>query len=475
MGQRRQATRELIARYAQAVRSAWHRRHEMAPQRRTSDEAAFLPAALSLQETPVHPAPKIIIRLIVSFALIAFLWAVFGKMDIVATATGQIIPSDRTKVIQPLTTSVVKSIHVQDGQRVTAGELLIALDPTVANADRSRLRSELLTARLEGARAKAMLQVVTGNGPLIDLRDRFPGVAPERLQEEQELLDGHHDEFQSRLAQLKAEVATRTAERESLLESVSKLKELLPIVRQRAADYKNLFEKQYVARHTYLEQEQRRIATESDLASQKAELREIETSLESARRRIQELMAETRRAQLDLWHNAKQKILALEQELIKADQRERLTQLKAPVSGIVQQLAVHTAGGVVTEAQPLMVIVPEDDRLEVDAFLENKDIGFVHTGQPVAVKIQAFPYTKYGTIPGEVRSISADAVQHEKLGPVYTARVALQRSDIPVGDKLVRLAPGMTVSAEIKTGKRRVIEYFLSPLLVYQSESLRER
>ena len=149
--------------------------------------------------------------------------------------------------------------------------------------------------------------------------------------------------------------------------------------------------------------------------------------------------------------------------------------LTAPVGGTVQQLAVHTVGGVVTPAQPLMVIVPRDKVLEVEAMLPNKDIGFVNPGQDAEVKVETFPFTKYGTIHGTVTQVSSDAIQDEKLGLVYSTRVKLARDTIQVESKAVRLSPGMAVTIEVKTGTRRVIEYFLSPLMQYGDESLRER
>jgi hemolysin D len=165
----------------------------------------------------------------------------------------------------------------------------------------------------------------------------------------------------------------------------------------------------------------------------------------------------------------------LEQEHLKADTRGKLMKLTSPVDGTIQQLGVHTVGGVVTPAQPMMVIVPRDNALEVEAFVENKDVGFVKAGQDAEVKIETFQYTKYGTIHAKVISVSHDAINDEKRGLIYLARVKMDRSTINVDGSEVNLSPGMAVSAEVKTGKRRVIEYFLSPLLQYGHESLRER
>ena len=165
----------------------------------------------------------------------------------------------------------------------------------------------------------------------------------------------------------------------------------------------------------------------------------------------------------------------LTQEGIKAESRNRLMTLVAPVDGTVQQLAVHTVGGVVTEAQALMVVVPADEVMEVEAFLENKDVGFVNAGQAAVVKIETFPFTKYGTVPATVAHVSDDAIADENKGLVYATRVRLGKTTIQVDERTVNLSPGMAVTVEIKTGQRRVIEYFLSPLLQYKDESLRER
>ncbi len=158
-----------------------------------------------------------------------------------------------------------------------------------------------------------------------------------------------------------------------------------------------------------------------------------------------------------------------------AGTRSALPPLASPVDGTVQQLSVHTEGGVVTEAQPLMVIVPSDNPLEVEAFFENKDIGFVKAGQEAEVKIETFQYTKYGTIDAEVSSVSHDAINDEKRGLIYSSRVRMARTRLMVDGTEVGLSPGMAVTVEVKTGQRRVIEYFLAPLLQHTSESLRER
>lgn len=470
---KRHAFADLFKRYAKVFRHAWARRKELDTPVLQTHEAQFLPAALALRDTPVHPAPRMALWLIMSFAMIALLWAIFGQIDVVATAVGKIIPNDRTKVIQPMETAVVKSIHVRDGQMVQVGQVLIELDATSTGADSGRLRNEALTARLEAARAQAMLAAL-GRGKAAQI-SLVSGADKIRLSEEQSQLEAQFVEYQARQQQLQAEITRKQAELHTTQEQVSKLEQTLPIARRRAEDYQKLVKEKFMSEHGYLEREQTRIEQEQDLAASRAKLTEIRAALMEVKRQQATLTAETRRQLLDQHNLAMQKAASLEQELVKADQRGRLMHLTAPVAGTVQQLAVNTVGGVVTPAQQLMVIVPKENVLEVEAMLPNKDIGFVNPGQEAEVKVETFPFTKYGTLHGTITQVSSDAIADEKLGLIYATRVKLAKDTLQVEDKIIRMTPGMAVTVEVKTGKRRVIEYFLSPLMKVSSESLRER
>jgi hemolysin D len=467
------ALSDLTNRYANIFYHAWSQRRETDSPALQPHEAQFLPAALALRDTPVHPAPRITLWLIMAFTLIAVLWATFGRIDVVATAVGKIIPNDRTKVIQPMETAVVKAIHVRDGQEVSLGQVLIELDATTATADSERLRNEALTARLEALRVQALLAALaSGTPPRLQALD---GADPARLLAEQSQASGQYQEYQAHQLQLHAEIARRRAELQATQEQVTKLEQTAPIARQRAQDYQKLVKENFISRHGYLEREQSRIEQEQDLASSRSKVAEIRAALAEAQQQQATLAAETRRQLLDQHNLAVQKAASLKQELVKADQRGRLMRLSAPVAGTVQQLAISTVGGVVTPAQPLMVIVPKENVLEVEAMLPNKDIGFVNPGQDAEVKVETFPFTKYGILHGTITQLSSDAIQDEKLGLIYSTRVKLAKDTIQVENKTVRLSPGMAVTVEVKTGTRRVIEYFLSPLMQVTSESLRER
>jgi len=494
MSPRWEATQELLQRYAAHFQFAWARRAEMDAPHRLPHEVQFLPAALSLQETPVHPAPRRAMQLIVGFAAIALLWSLIGKVDIVATASGKIIPNDRTKVIQPLDTAQVKAIYVRDGQAVKAGDVLIELDATIAQADSDRTRVDWVQAQLDAARARALLDALNRNSVSATLTDPLHGVEPVKFEASQRFLAGQYSEYRSKLQQLSAELEQHEAERNATLENLHKLEATLPIAEQRASDLKDLLEKNYVSRHDYLDKEQMRIEMERDLAGAKAKLAELDAVMLTTKRQKEALTAETQRTQLDQLHEAEQKMAEYQQEFIKASGRREAMTLAAPVDGTVQQLAVHTIGGVVTPAQQLMVVVPKDNKLEVEAFVQNKDIGFVNANQEAQVKVETFPFTKYGTLHGTVMQVSNDAMQEDARqspsskdnasindnqnkpsGLVYSARVQLDRSTMQVDGKTINLSPGMAVTVEIKTGKRRLIEYFLSPLMQYKDESLRER
>ncbi len=470
---RLEAFSDLLNRYIAVFRHAWSLRQVLEASPRLPHETQFLPAALSLQETPVSPAPRKAMWLLIGFACVALLWAVFGRIDVVAAAKGKIVPNGRSKVLGPVETARVVAIHVSDGQSVRAGDLLVELDPTASKADQDRFGSDLLAARFQAARARTMLvAIVSGKLPQLEL---VSGAPRSETSKEQRMLDGQYSEYQTRLARIDAERNRHEAELRSVGEVIRKLEQTLPIAQRRSDDFRNLVTKNFVSQHGYLEKEQSRIEMEADLAAQRSRARELEAALRESAAQQSALTAETRRIHLDSLSEAEQKMSQLRQELVKAENRGALTRLVAPVDGTIQQLAAHTVGGVVAEAQPILTVVPADNALEVEAFLENKDIGFVDAGQDAEVKVETFPFTRYGTLHARVTHVSHDAISDDKRGLIYSTRIKLDKPAMRVEGKTVNLSPGMAVTVEIKTGQRRVIEYFLSPLLQYRDESLRER
>ncbi|KEY60898.1 HlyD family type I secretion periplasmic adaptor subunit [Serratia sp. DD3] len=473
MNHGREAFSNFWLRYKQAFKQIWQIRDQLDPPDRTADERDFLPAHLELVETPVSPTPRWSMRLIISFAGIALLWAILGQMDIVAVATGKTITNGRTKVIQPLVPGVVESIHVSDGQYVTAGQLLIKLDAVAANADYQQAKELLEIATLMKTRYSAFLAAIeSGERPKIL---PLAGLTEAQRYNEENLLLGMYKAYLAKIETQKMLIMQKRVEINTVRQQVNKLVNTSKIADSRATDYQSLYDEKFISKHDWLQKEQERIEQKSDLSIQHSRITELEAALNSQTQELVSIIAQYRNDALEKQKQAQDNIIQYQQEVRKSQQRQEILTLVAPVSGTVQQLAIHTVGGVVTEAQALMAIVPENETVEVEAMVENKDIGFVKVGQEAAVKIESFPYTRHGYIEGIVASISHDAVQDEKRGLIFPARVRLKQTYLMVEGEQINLTSGMSVFAEIKTGKRRVIDYFLSPLREYSSEGLRER
>lgn len=469
---------ELLTRYREISGAVWQARAELAGPTRLADEAAFLPAALSLQETPIHPAPRRMAYAIMALFVIALAWAIFGKVDIVAVAPGRIVVSERTKLVQPLERSVVKKVLVKDGDVVQAGQSLVELDPTMAIADKASVDEQVKAAESDKLRARAMLDALpdaSAHGqrnpkPVFPAHWSGKEVASCLAQ-----LAAEWSDITAKLAKLASEISRRQAEIGTIREVVGKLEATVPLARQRELDVNKLAQEGFMSGHAAQDRMRERMELERDLATQRGRLLEAQAALRENESARASYLAEVRRTLSDREAQADFKRQQTSQDQAKARQREKLTLLTAPVSGTVQQLAIHTSGGVVTEAQTLMVIVPEGAHVTAEVTMENKDVGFISTGQRAEIKLETFPFTRYGTVPATVSRVSGDAVNDEKRGALFPATLTLGATHIDVDGKPIRLSPGMNLTAEIKTGQRRVIEFLLSPIQRAGNESLRER
>ncbi len=459
-----------------------------------TDETEFLPAALEIIETPPSPASRLIAGSIIAFLVIALLWAMFGSVDIIATAPGKIVSAGRTKIIQPLESGVVHAIHVQDGQHVKTGDVLIEIDTTVSAAERDRLQSDHMQAMLDVARLKAALN--------LDADPLTSFIAPKGATETQTELQKSYlhnqvDEIHAKLSGLDNQIKQNEGNRDSVASTITKLTESIPYLEQRATARETLAKKGYGSKLDYLTTQQDLVEHQQELKVQQGKLAEAEGQLAALQEQRKQAEDEYKHTNLKDLSEAEQKEASTDAQLTQASEKYRLQTLTAPVDGTVQQLAVHTEGGVVTPAQVLMSIVPTDSPLEIEAMVSNRDIGFVRDGQTAEIKIDTFNFTKYGLMHGQVQSVSHDSIQREKPADksdsqrhtgdesdtseptgqelVYSARITLNQTQMQIDDRLVDLEPGMAVTAEIKTGSRHVIEYLLSPLLRHKQQALRER
>ena len=457
-------------------------------------ELAFLPAALEIVETPPSPIGRSIGATIIALFCLALIWASFGHVDIVASAPGKIVPSGRVKLIQPFETGVVRAIHIHDGQSVKAGDVLIELDPTVTTAEGEHIKNDLVAAQLDIARLRAALS--DGDNPQ---REFHPpaGASPALVNMQREFLARQIEEHRAKIASLDRQRAQKEAERATTAATIEKLGASSPLIQQRVDIRKYLADKELGSRLTYLETLQQLTENEKDLVVQQSRMQEADAAIAAITESRAQADAEFHRTLFGELAEAERKAGGLADDLAKAEQRTKLQLLTAPVDGVVQQLSVHTIGGVVTPAQQLAVVVPADAVLEVEAMVSNRDIGFVHPGQDAQIKVDTFNFTRYGLLHGRVVSVSPDAMvretpqdknnndktkgaDSESSEPkgqefVYSARISLDRTQIQVDGVVTNLSPGMAVTVEIGTGSRAVISYLLSPLLRYQHESMHER
>lgn len=442
------------------------------PDQRDSAAPDFLPAALEILEKPPNPIGRTVLWLLIAFLAIALVWSCLGRLDMVAVAEGKVIPRGNVKVIQAADQGVVRAIHVVEGQSVKAGTPLLELDPTVSHAEVEQARQALLTAQIDVARAQAVVDDVAGRA------GRF--IAPEGASDsivaiQQALVAAKQREFDSTVGGLQQERSQRDGEHGMILAEIAKLEEQLPLATDQLNKLEELSRDNYVPRLQVAEVKERVVGMRQDLAIRREEQRKATAAQLAASQQMSKSRSEFAREALDALTEAEAARAQYHVPGLVMGLLQFFATQRAPVTGVVQQLQVHTIGGVVKPADPLMVLVPHDGELVVDAMLPNRDAGFVRDGQSVEVKLEAYPFTRYGVVDGIVETVGHDAVQTEKEGLRYPARVRLLKPWIEVDGRRRALAPGLAATAEIKTGDRRIIEYLLSPLSRRVQEAGRER
>jgi hemolysin D len=461
--------------------------------RANADETAFLPAALEIVETPASPVGRAVAAIIIAIFCFSVGWASFSHIDIVASASGKIVASGGTKVIQPFEMGIVRAIHVRDGQQVRAGDVLVELDPKINESDRDHLRSDLIATQLEIARLKAGL--ANAKNP-VDAFHPPAGATPAQVDMQRDYLIKQTAEYRAKIEALDRQLDQKQAERDTIQATAGKLSAIVPIVQQRVDIRKVSSDQEYTSKFQYLEMVQLLVEQQQELLVQRSRLRETEASIAALTGSRTQAVAEFQRTLYGQLAEAERKADGLGYDVAKSEQKINAQYLTAPIDGTVQQLAIHTIGGVVSPAQVLLAVVPTESRLEIEAMILNRDIGFIHPKQQAEIKVDTFNFTKYGLLRGEVLSVSQDAIVRDKAvdrasekSPgaestssepkgqdlSFSARVSLDRSQMQIDDRLINLTPGMAVTVEIKTGSRSLLGYLLSPLMKYGHDSLRER
>ena len=461
----------MIGNHLKAVREALRgQAKEEKPAKKKAEELDFLPAYLEIMERPPSNVARLFVFSIMVLCLITLAWSILGRVDIIASSPGQLIVGQRSKTIQAPENGEVTGILVRDGQHVVAGDPLIKLNPVRAEADARRLAQQIAHSSLEVARLTALIT----DDPAGNFRAP-PGADTVRVQAAQAYLISEYNEQRSKIRTFEAQLRENTARQASTNRVIEGTRSLLANVTERFERFRKLAEKGNYPKLQLLEVEQEMLEQKRELEEQQSNLAQLEAEATTLQAQMAQAGAEWRRTLLSRLDEERRTLIDYQQEYVKALETSRLQTIVAPVDGVVQELAMHTIGGVVTPGLELMKVVPRDAELEAEIKVLNKDKGFVRAGQPVEIKVDSFPYTKFGTIKGEVLHVSNDALEDEDLGPVFQSRIRLSQDHIKVDGEAVPLTAGMRVTAEIKTGDRRVIEFVLDPLKEYASEAGKQR
>ncbi|MGN0939276.1 MAG: HlyD family type I secretion periplasmic adaptor subunit [Selenomonas sp.] len=436
---------------------------------RDANETEFLPSILEVTETPPSPVGRAVLWTIVVMLIAGAIWVCVGDVDEVAVANGKVIPVGNVKVVQSQNKGAIKELDVKEGDYVEEGQTLLVLDTTKTQADVDQLKKQAAYYGLTVARLQAEMQ----NAPFTPPED------PDGLLEAKDVA-AQVTLYQSRRAKLAADQEKNLAavqqasaavegseaqlQKYRALQQVAQEKEdrLEQLMQEDAISYFQLLE----ARATRVEQQRNADATEKSILEQRGRLAEAQDNFASTDTAY-------RQDTMSQLVEAKRQLNAIEEDLKKANDTNQQSEIVAPISGRINQLGVHTLGGVVTEGQALMMIVPDDATLEIEAYADNKDIGFIQQGQDAEVKVETFNFQKFGMVNATVDEISPDAgsnVQDKETYQKYRLTLGLENDDSGI-----ELTPGMNVSAEIKIKKKKIIDFFLDPFRKYKDEALRER
>jgi hemolysin D len=458
-------------------------------------EREFLPPLLEIQETPPSPVQRAVLWTLIALVVVLVIWATVGRISIIATAPGKFIPDGRVKQVQPLEASIVKAIHVKEGQRVRQGDVLLELDPTLSAAELASNVDKYGFNQLEQARLSAELTHSAPSYP-------HDGKMTDRVALEESIRRAREQAHAAKLAAARATVQEKTFALAAAAATLEKFEETTTIAAERESSARPLVETGALSRLDYLQLAEDLAKNRNDLAAQAKTVEQARAAVAEAERAAEQV---ARDHVADIYNDLDQRVTSepgLKGDLDKSRELYSLKWLRAPVGGIVQKVDVTTIGQIVNPAQPLVTIVPDGTPLIVEATVSNEDIGYLDVGQQVQVKVDTFPFQKYGTLRGTLVWISADAEEKESeskdtdtrsgaassdksqspepnanssVGYVYKVHIRTGLPQFRVHDAWRPVQSGMTVQADITTDHRRVIDFFLSPVVKYLDEGLAVR
>ena len=448
------------------------RRKGLKGYRRRGAETQFLPEALEIVETPPSPIGRLVMWMILLAFTLAIIWSIWGKIDIVATAQGRVIPNGQTQTVEAPETGIVKQINVRNGDKVRAGDILLELDATIASADSDAVDNELKQAETRAAIARGLITFLDRGNIWFQ---RPEGISDAVANVSRRQLTSRVRAYQEEQMLLTEERVRLQAGKKGVLKEISKIRDTLPLMQRRMNSYQKLANEGLAPRVEALRLQEELISRERDLEIAEGRILETDSAVAAAERRLLLLERQFRRDALTELAEAEAIKSDRQEAMKKASIRNSWQTIRAPVDGTIVGTQVYTIGDVIEPGAPLMMIAPKNEELIVEAMILNKDIGFVRVGDPVSVKLEAYSFTRYGLIEGELSMISADAIIDERLGPIFPAEVKLSKPYVGEGDLKRPIQSGMNATAEVKTGDRRIIDFILSPIAKASKEAARER
>lgn len=440
----------------------------------------FAPGLPSIQESPPSKLPRAILYCVAMLFAILLAWAYFGKLDIVASAEGRLVPQTYVKIVQPAEGGIVQEILVREGQSVEQGQVLMRMDAKVAEADARTIRNEFDLKRLQLRRIDAEL----AERPM----RAENGDPPDLLRQVMQQYAAHRQAHLDALAQEQAILSKTRHDLQASEEVLRKLRETVPTYRRSADAYERLGKEGFFSRLSVEEKQRDRIEKEQDLRAQESTVASLRSTLTASERRISQIVSTYRSELQNERVETESQFRKLRDEREKIEHKTELLALRASQRGIIKDLATHTVGTVVSPGTVLMSLVPHDEPLQAEVLIRNEDVGFVHEGQRVKVKLAAYPFQKYGMIDGTVVHVGPDASEQGNTPPRagspvaeaasglrYKALVRLDTQHLETDGQRMRLSPGMQVVSEIHQGSRTVMEYLLSPVQKAWQEAGRER
>lgn len=430
----------------------------------------------SVTNAPLPQASRWLLGTLILLVFAILVWASVGRLDVTATAQGMTVVSSRVKPVQAPDQTVVGEILVESGDRVTAGQPVIRMRADSVKADVRNYVGQLSRTRAAAARVDALLRAETieadGASPRMHVP---PDVSISIVKQAQRYMQSQWRAYQDRLSELRHDRTNQGARIETIEASVASIDAVLPYLEGRVERLERLVRDQAASRQKLDDARRELVTKQEERRVEQRRLVEARSKLAGVGQRIRGLRSQFREQKSSELAELGSRIARLQQKLAKARSKLESLTLRAPIAGVVQDVAVHSSGAVTRPADILMRIVPEGQALEVEAKILNRDIGFASEGQKVDVKFQAFDFTRYGAVQGVIHEISLASTDDEKLGRVYNALIELEKNHILANGEQRSLRPGLMATIDIDMGSRRVIEYFLEPILRYRDQALNER